>query len=471
MAKSKSVFRCNACGYESVKWLGRCPDCGAWSSLTEEKPKVEAKTAGHDARAFRLPSELTSASALGNETAASRARPLSDVSSSASTRTMSGISELDRVLGGGLVAGSLILVGGDPGIGKSTLLLQALAALARQGKAALYVTGEESPEQVKLRASRLGIEGHELLLMAETRADLIAETMAATRPVAVVIDSIQTVFDPELTSAPGSVSQIREVAAKLLYLAKSLQVPTFLVGHVTKHGELAGPRVLEHMVDTVLYFEQSSGSPYRILRAHKNRFGSTNEIGVFEMRAEGLEVVTNPSEMFLAERPEDAPGSVVLPAIEGSRPVLVEVQALVSPTNFGTPRRTCLGFDSARAALLVAVLERRAELGLLGCDIFVNIAGGMTVDDPAADLAVSLALASSHKKRPLEQRTAVFGEVGLAGEVRAINQPDARVAEAVKLGFKRIIMPEASKKRLGPVKGAQIIGVRRLEEALDAAFE
>ncbi len=468
MAKaSKSVYRCSGCGYESLKWLGRCPDCGAWSTLVEEKARPE-KGSAHESRAFRLPSEAVPAAA--REGAVARARALSEVSSQASARTVSGLSELDRVLGGGLVPGSLILVGGDPGIGKSTLLLQALAAFTRTGQQALYVTGEESPEQVKLRAQRLGIEGESLLLMAETRADLIVETITATRPVAVVIDSIQTVFDPELASAPGSVSQIREVAAKLLYLAKGLGVPTFLVGHVTKHGELAGPRVLEHMVDTVLYFEQSAGSPYRILRAHKNRFGSTNEIGVFEMRTGGLEVVTNPSEMFLAERPEDVPGSVVLPAIEGTRPVLVEVQALVSPTTFGTPRRTCLGFDSARAALLVAVLERRAGLGLLGCDIFVNVAGGLQIDDPAADLAVSLALASSLKNVAMERRTVVFGEVGLAGELRAISQPDVRVSEAAKLGFGRVIMPVASERRLGGDLGLEIIGARRLEEALDAAF-
>ena len=456
MAKAKTQFRCTACGYETAKWLGKCPDCGAWSTLQEEKVRAADKAPSHAARAFRLP-----------EGSSARAVPLVDVSAEGTHRTLSGISELDRVLGGGLVPGSLVLVGGDPGIGKSTLLLQALARLGDVRPPALYVTGEESPEQVKLRAERLGIDGKNLLLLAETRADLIADAIAQVKPVAVVIDSIQTVFDPELASAPGSVSQIREVAARLLYLAKSLHVPTFLVGHMTKHGELAGPRVLEHMVDTVLYFEQSTGSPYRILRAHKNRFGSTNEIGVFEMRASGLEVVTNPSELFLAERPEDAPGSVVLPALEGTRPVLVEVQALVSPTNFGNPRRTCLGFDSARAALLVAVLERKAGLGLLGCDVFVNVAGGMTIDDPAADLAVSVALASSHKNKPLERRTVVFGEVGLAGEVRAVSQPDIRVAEAQKLGFKRVIMPAASVKRLAPTKGISIVAVKTISEALE----
>lgn len=460
MAKAKTAFRCNACAYESAKWLGRCPDCGAWNSLVEETTRTAAPTSRDQNRVFRLP---------GSDKAAVPVA-LSEIEEGASARRKVGISELDRVLGGGLVPGSLVLVGGDPGIGKSTLLLQTLAALAAPGAPSLYVTGEESPEQVKLRASRLGLSGEALLLLAETRADLISQAIERTKPAAVVIDSIQTVYDPEITSAPGSVSQIREVAARFLYLAKSLHVPTFLVGHVTKHGELAGPRVLEHMVDTVLYFEQTTGHPYRILRAHKNRFGSTNEIGVFEMRASGLEVVANPSELFLAERPENVPGSVVLPAIEGTRPLLVEVQALVSPTTFGTPRRTCLGFDSARAALLVAVLERRAGLELLGCDIFVNIAGGLVVDDPAADLAVATALASSLRNRPTGARTVVFGEVGLAGELRAISQADVRLQEAVKLGFKKAILPEVSRKRASLPKDLEVIGATTLEEALRHAL-
>jgi DNA repair protein RadA/Sms len=472
VAKSKTVYRCQQCSHVSAKWLGRCPDCGAWNAFVEEVRAPEP-SATKEARTFRLP---TSGGAGAGPSAAGPGDerggpvPLDRVSASASTRLDTGISELDRVLGGGLVPGSLILVGGDPGIGKSTLLLQALAGLARADHAALYVSGEESPEQIKLRATRLGVPGSALHLFAETRADLIAAAIERAKPRAVVVDSIQTIYDPEITSAPGSVSQIRETAARLLYLAKSHQVPIFLVGHVTKHGDIAGPRVLEHMVDTVLYFEQTTGHPYRILRAHKNRFGSTNEIGVFEMSGAGLEVVHNPSELFLAERPQDAPGSVVLPAVEGTRPVLVEVQALVSPTNFGTPRRTCLGFDSARAALLVAVLERRAGLQLLGCDVFVNVAGGMHLDDPAADLAVSVALASSLRDKALPRDLVVFGEVGLAGELRAIAQPEVRLHEAAKLGFRRAIVPRANVARLGPVEGLEVLGRRNLEEALADAL-
>ena len=309
-----------------------------------------------------------------------------------------------------------------------------------------------------------------VLLLAETRADRIVAAIDQTRPVAAVIDSIQTVYDPEIKNAPGSVSQIREVAARLLYLAKSIQVPTFLVGHVTKGGELAGPRMLEHMVDTVLYFEAGTGHPFRILRAHKNRFGSTNEIGVFEMKATGLRAVLNPSELFLAERPVDAPGSVVLPAIEGTRPLLVEVQALVSPTDLGTPRRTCLGFDSSRAAMLVAVLEQRAGLELHGCDVFVNVAGGVNINEPAADLAVATALASSHRRRPLPTNMVLFGEIGLAGELRGVTQPGPRLAEAAKLGFTRAVIPAANMARLDAPSGIDVVAVPRLEQALEAAL-
>jgi DNA repair protein RadA/Sms len=458
MAKSKTIFRCSSCGYEASKWLGRCPDCSSWASLVEEAVHAEPATPQQKARAFRLPES------------AAAALPLSEVPAEAAARSPVGISELDRVLGGGLVPGSLVLVGGDPGIGKSTLLLQALAKLATAARPALYVTGEESREQVKLRATRLGILGESVLLLAETRADRVAEAIERAKPAAVVVDSIQTIYDPEVQSAPGSVSQVREVAARFLYQAKSLGVPTFLVGHVTKSGELAGPRVLEHMVDTVLYFESSAGHPYRILRAHKNRFGSTNEIGVFEMRGAGLEVVLNPSELFLAERPEGAPGSVVFPALEGTRPVLVEVQALVSPTNLGTPRRTCLGFDSNRAAMLVAVLERRAGLKLLGCDIFVNVAGGMSIDEPAADLAVATALASSMRDRPVLKKAVLFGEVGLAGELRAVSQADPRLSEAAKLGFASAILPSANLKRLEAPVSIERLGATSLESALELAL-
>jgi DNA repair protein RadA/Sms len=450
MSKSKTEFVCQECGQRAAKWIGRCPGCDAWNTMVESKVSPEAK-GKNEARTFRLPDADRSAP-----------QPLASIAASESKRKKTGMSELDRVLGGGLVPGALILVGGDPGIGKSTLLLQALAHLGRS----LYVTGEESPEQVKLRADRLGLGDRDLLLVAETRTDRILEAIEAASPSAVVIDSIQAIYDPSLESAPGSVAQIREVAARFLYLAKARALPVLLVGHVTKDGALAGPRLLEHMVDTVLYFESSTGHPYRILRAHKNRFGSTNEIGVFEMEAGGLREVANPSELFLAERPENAPGSVVLPAIEGTRPVLVEVQALVSPTSFGTPRRTCLGFDPNRAALLVAVLERRAELQLLGCDVFVNIAGGMTIEEPAADLAVALALASSLKNRPMVPSTVAFGELGLAGELRAVVQVEARLAEATKLGFQQAILPAASMRRIDPPAGIRVLPAKTIEEAL-----
>jgi DNA repair protein RadA/Sms len=467
VSRSKMVFRCTQCGFESPKWLGRCSDCGGWNTLQEEAARAEPASAAHRARAFRLPD---AGGAGPGAATSSTPLPLAEIKSEAAARRSIGISELDRVLGGGLVPGSLILVGGDPGIGKSTLLLQALARIARPDGPALYVSGEESPEQVKLRATRLGISGESLLLLAETRADLVTAAIERARPAAVVIDSVQTIYDPEVASAPGSVSQVREVAARFLYQSKSLGIPTFLVGHVTKSGELAGPRVLEHMVDTVLYFESSGGHPYRILRAHKNRFGSTNEIGVFEMRGAGLEVVHNPSELFLAERPEGAPGSVVFPAIEGSRPVLVEVQALVSKSNGGTPRRTCLGFDSARAAMLVAVLERRAHLDLRERDIFVNVAGGMSIEEPAADLAVAVALASSFKDQPVTTGSVLFGEIGLAGEIRAVAQTDARLAEAAKLGFVRAILPEANLRRAEAATSLDRAGVTSLAAALTAAF-
>lgn len=457
-AKARTEFVCNACGHKTAKWVGRCPGCGTWNGMVEAK--VEAPAKGKNVgRTFRLPEEVASRAPM----------PIGEVAASEASRRKTGLVELDRVLGGGLVPGALVLVGGDPGIGKSTLLLQALARIAAGGQA-LYVTGEESPEQVRLRADRLGVPTEGLLLFAETRTDRIVEAVSQASPAALVVDSIQSVYDPDLESAPGSVAQIREVAARFLYLAKARGVPVLLVGHVTKDGALAGPRVLEHMVDTVLYFESSSGHPYRILRAHKNRFGSTNEIGVFEMRAEGLTEVENPSELFLAERPEDAPGSVVLAAMEGSRPVLVEVQALVASNSGGPPRRTCLGFDTHRAALLVAVLERRVSLDL-NADIFVNVAGGMSIDEPAADLAVAAALASSHRDRALSPKTVVFGEIGLAGELRGVTQAEARLAEAAKLGFTHAVLPAANLKRSGLPKGITTFGATRLEEALDAMFE
>ena len=441
MPKPKTEYQCSACGQKTPKWHGRCPACGEWNTLSEIARSAPVRPT-HSSRTFRLPEAEVSA----------RPTPLAEVGRAAASRVVTGIREFDRVLGGGLVPGGLALVGGDPGIGKSTLLLQALNSVATESAPALYVTGEESPEQVRLRADRLGMTSSRVLVLAETRVESIVRFVESEPPRALVIDSIQSIFDSSLESAPGSVSQIREVAARFLYLAKARGVPTLLVGHVTKDGALAGPRVLEHLVDTVLYFEASTGSPYRILRAHKNRFGSTNEIGVFEMKATGLEEVENPSALFLSERPEDAPGSVVIPAMEGTRPILVEVQALVSTTSFGTPRRTCLGFDSSRAALLVAVLEQRAGLQLLGCDVFVNVAGGIDLREPAADLAVSLALASSLVGKPIPARWLVFGEVGLAGELRNVSQPEQRLKEGAKLGFTDAVVPSSVASAAG-VKG------------------
>jgi DNA repair protein RadA/Sms len=395
--------------------------------------------------------------------------PITAVQQRAEGRLASGIGELDRVLGGGLVPGSVVLVGGDPGIGKSTLVLQALAALSRRGPT-LYVSGEESPQQVRMRADRLGIGDDRLLVVAETALERILEHARAVAPVALAVDSIQTMYTEQLSSAPGSIGQVRDSAAQLVADAKTHQRAALLVGHVTKEGSFAGPRVLEHMVDTVLYFEGERGHPFRILRAVKNRFGSTNEIGVFEMRERGLQAVANPSALFLAERPTDASGSVVIATIEGSRPILVEVQALVSPSSFGTPRRTTLGFDPNRVALLVAVLEKKMGLHLVGQDVFVNIAGGVRIDEPAADLGVLAAVASSFLDKPVDARTLVLGEVGLAGEVRAIGQLDTRLREARKLGFTRCILPEASRRQAQPAHDTELVGVSSIAQAWDALF-
>ncbi len=395
---------------------------------------------------------------------------LQDIAATEEDRLRCGIAELDRVLGGGLVPGSFILIGGDPGIGKSTLLLQATGRLAAVG-AVLYVTGEESARQVKLRGERLGVRGGELYLLAETSLEAILERVREVRPAFLVIDSIQTVFTAALDSAPGSVSQVRECAGRLMQLAKGEGIPVFIIGHVTKDGAIAGPRMLEHMVDTVLYFEGDPGHPYRILRAVKNRFGSTNEIGVFEMKEGGLAEVANPSELFLAERPQGAAGSAVVPAMEGSRPILVEVQALVSGSSYGTPRRTAMGIDHNRVSLLVAVLEKKVGHSLLAQDIFVNVAGGVRLDEPAVDLGVMAALASSHLNRPIPPRAILFGEIGLAGEVRAVSRPELRVNEAARLGFDRCLLPAGNLKNLEAPAGMELIGVRSAEEALAGLFE
>ncbi len=431
--------------------MGRCPDCGQWDVLTEE---VQA----------------ASRPALRSVPAGGRPQLLAEVAVTEEDRIRCGIVELDRVLGGGVVPGSFTLIGGDPGIGKSTLLLQAVARLAASGKA-LYVTAEESTRQIKLRADRLGVHASQLFLLAETSLEAVFERVRELKPAFLVVDSIQTIFTATLESAPGSVSQVRECAGRLMHQAKGEGVPTFIVGHVTKDGSIAGPRMLEHMVDTVLYFEGDPGHPYRILRAVKNRFGSTNEIGVFEMKECGLQEVPNPSELFLAERPEGAAGSAVVPSLEGSRPILVELQALVSGSSIGTPRRTAIGIDHNRVSLLVAVLEKKVGLSLLAQDIFLNVAGGVRLDEPAVDLGVVAALASSHLNRPIPQRTILFGEIGLAGEVRAVSRPELRVKEAARLGFDRCLLPAGNLKNLEGPPGMRLVGVRSASEVLDHLFD
>ncbi len=451
MARPKTVYSCQQCGYQSPKWHGRCPDCQQWNSLVEEQ---SVPATGHNSRALAEPG---------------RPVPLATVDCRSEDRLRTGIDELDRTLGGGVVPGSLILVGGDPGIGKSTLLLQAFAHLAGNGTA-LYVTAEESVRQVKLRADRLDIAMSNLYLLAETSLEQIKQRISELQPAFLVIDSIQTIFTSHIDSAPGSVSQVRECSGQLMILAKSLGIPTFIVGHVTKDGAIAGPRVLEHIVDTVLYFEGDPGYPYRILRTVKNRFGSTNEIGVFEMRNQGLREVNNPSELFLAERSDKSAGSVVVPALEGSRPILVELQALVSASSFGTPQRTAIGIDHKRIALLIAILEKKVELSLAGQDIFLNVAGGVRLDEPAIDLAAIAVLASSHLNRIINPHLVIFGEVGLTGEVRAVTQPELRVKEAARLGFSECVLPRTSSKNLEVPDGISLTGIDHVSEALDIIF-
>lgn len=448
MAKGKkTVFFCQNCGHEESKWLGQCPMCKEWNTFVEERVTM-AKTA-----AVKDRKEL-------------RAVPLSQVQTEAEERVSTHINELDRVLGGGIVPGSLILVGGDPGIGKSTLLLQVCRELARTEKKVLYISGEESLRQIKLRAQRMGEFTEHLLLLCETNLELIRQAIERERPETVVIDSIQTMFSEEVGSAPGSVSQVREATNALMQLAKGLCITIFIVGHVTKEGTVAGPRVLEHMVDTVLYFEGDRHASYRILRGVKNRFGSTNEIGVFEMRQDGLREVKNASEFMLDGRPEHASGSVVACSMEGTRPILLEIQALVCESNLGIPRRTAAGTDYNRVNLLMAVLEKRIGYRLANYDAYVNIAGGIKINEPAVDLGIVMAIVSSYKNRPLDERTIVFGEVGLSGEVRAVSMPEQRVQEAKKLGFETCVMPAVSYDSVKNIEGIQIIGVKNINEAI-----
>jgi DNA repair protein RadA/Sms len=453
MAKPKIVYSCQSCGYQSPKWMGKCPDCNQWNTFAEEKYE----------RAVHPRGELS----LGTREAPAS---IHEIDTAEEGRVLSGIGEFDRVLGGGLVAGSVILIGGDPGIGKSTLLLQAFAAISQTGLTCLYVSGEESQRQIKMRAERLGIAAPNLLVLSETSLERILEQVKKLKPGVLVIDSIQTIFTSTIPSAPGSIAQVRESSGAIIVLAKKTGLTTFLIGHVTKDGAIAGPRVLEHMVDTVLYFEGERGHSFRILRAVKNRFGSTNEIGVFEMKEAGLKEVTNPSEIFLMERPLEVPGSAVVCSMEGTRPILVELQALVSRSFLAVPRRTTIGVDHNRVALLVAVLEKKMGAQLFNQDIFVNVAGGVHVDEPAVDLGVIAAVASSHKEKSIDPRTVFFGEVGLAGEIRGISQAEARVKEAGKLGFERCILPASNSSQLRHIKHPKLTGVSSLTECWKLLF-
>jgi DNA repair protein RadA/Sms len=452
MKAPKSLFVCQSCGSQSQKWLGRCPDCGEWNTFVEEKAAPEAVPA----RGAVVP--------LGG----GRARPYALVDTVVARRLSTGISEFDRVLGGGIVPGSLVLLGGEPGIGKSTLLLQAAANFASAVGPVLYCSGEESEHQIKLRGERLGVADVPLFLLAETCLERLLEEVERVKPALLVVDSIQTVFSLKMQSAPGSVGQVRQAATDLLFAAKGRNLPTILVGHVTKDGSLAGPKVLEHVVDTVLYFEGERHHAHRVVRAVKNRFGAVSELGVFEMTGGGLQPVANPSKLFLAERPANVPGSAVLCTIEGSRPILVEVQALVSTATFGNAQRTANGLDRNRLALLLAVLDKRAGLNLATDDVFVNVAGGMNVSEPAADLAVLAAVASSLRNRPIPPDVVVFGEVGLGGEVRATSQGALRVREAAQLGFTRCVLPEGSVGKADIPPSLTVSGVRSVGEALDA---
>lgn len=425
MPKIKSHFSCQSCGYQSAKWMGKCPDCSEWNTFVEEKEDGGGTTRWLFGGKDKV-----------------KPVPISNIESSNENRIRSGIIEFDRVLGGGIVPGSLILIGGDPGIGKSTLLLQSSAKISKDVGTVLYVTGEESGSQIRLRGDRLGTLSDRLFILSETCLEDIIPQIENVNPSLVVIDSIQTIYTTQLQSAPGSISQVREVSGQLMHISKKMGISTFLIGHVTKDGTIAGPRVLEHMVDTVLYFEGDRGHPFRILRAIKNRFGSTNEIGVFEMKGDGLDEVKNPSEMFLSGMPAGISGSVVVSSMEGTRPILVELQALVSYSNLNMPRRMATGVDSNRVSLLIAILEKRIGLHLQNEDIFINVAGGIKIDEPAVDLGVITAIASSFKNKPVNARTVIIGEVGLGGEVRGVTHLDKRLGEASKLGFTRCIVPK-----------------------------
>ncbi len=459
MAKQpKTIFVCQECGNQERKWNGQCKECGKWNTFVEEKfrptTQVTGKNVGKSVSTFRETKPL----------------PYKEIKSQDDDRTSSGIEEFDRVLGGGIVAGSLVLIGGSPGIGKSTLVAQVSDKLSQTGGKVLYISGEESERQIKMRGERLGLDADNLFLLPETNLEAILIETERLKPDFVIVDSIQTVFSEKLESAPGSVSQVRGAASEFMMFAKGTSTPVFLIGHVTKEGSIAGPKALEHIVDTVLYFEGDRHHNHRIIRATKNRFGAANEIGVFEMTNQGLIPVGNPSEVFLQERPEGASGSVVTVCMEGTRPMLVEVQALVSSTNYGTGRRMAQGFDYNRTSLLIAVLEKRLGFQIANDDVFINIAGGLEVTEPAADLGVIAAISSSFKNLQVPPETAVFGEVGLTGEVRGVLQAQSRAREAQTLGFKKLILPASNKKGLEKLLGIRVVGVRNLEEAMDELF-
>ncbi len=452
MAKEKTVYVCSACGYETPRWLGKCPGCNTWNTLEEQAPaasaaapaKANKQRGGTGAKALRL----------------------DEIPEETSARASTGIGELDRVLGGGVVEGSMMLVGGDPGIGKSTLLLQASEHLASQGSRVLYISGEESARQIKMRARRLGVKSENLLILSENAMDAAEKRWEEIQPDYMIIDSIQTMYRPDMASAPGSVSQVRECASLLMRMAKTTGCAVFLVGHVTKEGAIAGPRILEHMVDVVLYFEGDRQHEYRILRAVKNRFGSVNELGLFEMHEKGMVPVENPSEMLLSERAKNVPGSCVIPAIEGSRPMLVDVQALALQTAYGTPRRTTNGFDAGRLALLLAVLEKRAGVSLFNQDVYINVAGGLNLSEPAADLALCAAVASSVRDTCIPGDWAVLGEVGLAGEIRAVSQCERRLMECGRLGFTSAVVPRENARHIKAPEGMRVYGVETIAEAI-----
>lgn len=457
MAKQKTKFMCQECGYESAKWMGKCPGCGEWNKMVEEIERSTSNRRGAFTHSM-------------HDKTVTKATPITAIETENEPRVQTDLNELNRVLGGGVVRGSLVLIGGDPGIGKSTLLLQVSAQLAVKQHRVLYISGEESLRQTKLRADRLGITSSNLIVYSETNLEDINQTIEAMEPAFVIIDSIQTIFHPNVTSAPGSVSQVRECTAELMRIAKTKGIAIFIVGHVTKEGSIAGPRLLEHMVDTVLYFEGERHHTYRILRAVKNRFGSTNEMGIFEMKEAGLEEVENPSEIFLEERSQGAAGSTVVASMEGTRPVLVEVQALISPTSFGNPRRMATGIDHNRVPLLMAVLEKRVGMLLQNQDAYLKVAGGVKLDEPAIDLAIAVSIASSFRDKPTRATDCIIGEVGLTGEVRRVSRIEQRVQEAAKLGFERVILPANNLGGWKGPAGIELIGVSTVAQALNVTL-